>query len=252
MATIRERSEKLAGRAVAPEKFRVEKFENSTGAGAALYIYDQIGGWEGVHAKDVVGALRGLTGPVNVHINSGGGDIFEGAAIHNAIKNYAGEVTVRIDGVAASAASFIAMAGNKIIIEPNASMMIHDGSALCVGNASDMRDAAELLDLLSNNIAEMYASRAGGTAATWRKKMKDETWYNAREALAAKLVDEISGQSSGAPQADFDLSAFDYAAPTTELVTPSPVLNSSTDVTTSPETAIDVDGLREALKGVFA
>ncbi len=194
---------------VAKPGFRVSALANdSGGTTTALYIYDTIGGWDGVLAKDVVGALAGATGDLVVHINSGGGDIFEGVAIHNAIKNFAGDVTARIDGVAASAASFVAMAADTIIIEPNASMMVHDGWALCVGNAADMRETADLLDMVSDQIAEMYAKRSGDTAEQWREKMATDTWFNAQEAVAAGLADEVAGEVTAGNK--LDLSLFSY------------------------------------------
>ncbi len=204
LGSIRARMENLAGgQAATREPLRVVN-DTST---PAVYIYNRIGGWDGVYAEDVAAALKGL-GDVNVHINSKGGDIFEGAAIHNLLRNHNGNVEVRIDGVAASAASFIAMAADKIVMESNATMMIHDVSALCICNAQDMRDSADVLDLLSDTIAAMYAEKAGGEASEWRDKMRAETWYNATQALEAGLVDEVPaarGASNG-----LDLSVFDY------------------------------------------
>lgn len=251
MAAIRERSERVARTG---DTIRVE---NAINAGPAkMYIYDMIGGWEGIRARDVVNSLSKITSDIDVHINSGGGDIFEGVAIHNALKNHKGTVTTYVDGVAASAASFIAMAADKIVIEPNGTMMIHDGSALCMGNASDMRDAADLLDMLSDMIAEMYSKRAGGSKESWREKMRAETWYNASEALAAGLVSEISGAAAAATSGQarnelkLDLAIFNLPGP--ELAVANTVQETSTPVdTTPPATAIDVEGLRSALKGAF-
>lgn len=205
LGSIRTRIENLAGAATAANHQGL-KVTNEVEGPRAVYIYDRIGGWDGVFAKDVVAALAGA-GDVVVHINSPGGDIFEGAAIHNALKNHAGNVEVRIDGSAASAASFIAMAADTVIMEANATMMIHEGSALCVGNAQDMRDAADVLDLLSDTIASMYATKAGGTPAEWREKMRAETWYNADQALAAGLVDSIG--AAGRADNALDMSIFD-------------------------------------------
>lgn len=205
LGSIRGRIENLAGAATVAGHQGL-KVSNEAEGPRAIYVYDRIGGWDGVFAKDVVAALAGA-GDVVVHVNSPGGDIFEGAAIHNALKNHAGNVEVRIDGSAASAASFIAMAADSVVIEANATIMIHEGSALCVGSAQDMRDAAEILDLLSDTIAEMYAAKAGGTAAEWREKMRAETWYNADQALAAGLVDSIN--SAGRADNALDLSIFD-------------------------------------------
>lgn len=159
---------------------------------ADLYLYDAIGGWDGVTAKDVVGALSTSAGRrVNLYINSPGGDIFEGHAIHNAIRRHSGVVTGYIDGIAASAASYVAMACSDLWAAPNAQMMIHDGQGLCMGPAADMRETADLLDLLSDSIAEMYAERAGGEALEWRAKMQATTWFNASQALDAKLISGI-------------------------------------------------------------
>jgi ATP-dependent protease ClpP protease subunit len=210
LCDIRGRVHNLASpdKAAPNEGFRATNEAGTT----VLYIYDRIGGWwEGVFAKDVASALVGA-GDVEVHINSGGGDIFEGAAIHNLFKNHSGKVTMRIDGVAASAASFIAMAGDTIVMEPNATMMVHEGSAICVGGAKDMRDSADVLDLLNKTIAGMYASRAGGTVDEWLGTMGEETWYDAEKALAAGLVDEVApakAKDAAAPTDGFDMSVFD-------------------------------------------
>lgn len=166
---------------------------------ADLYLYDAIGGWDGVTAKDVVGALSASAGRrVSLYINSPGGDIFEGHAIHNAIKRYNGAVTGHIDGIAASAASYIAMACNELWAAPNAQIMIHDGQGLCMGPAADMRECADLLDLLSDSIAGMYAERAGGEASEWREKMRNTTWFNASQAMDAKLITGVhrSGEAA--------------------------------------------------------
>jgi ATP-dependent protease ClpP protease subunit len=213
MDRVRGRVHAFHQSAPAESGFRVSALANSTGGTTtALYIYDTIGGWDGITAKEVVGALAGATGDVVVHINSGGGDMFEGVAIHNALKNYPGKITAHVDGVAASAASFICMAADTIVMEPNSSMMIHDGWGLCVGNAADMRETAELLDMLSDQIADMYALRTGGKAKDWRAKMATDTWYTAKEAVAAGLADEVAAGGAGAPENTLDLSVFNYAS----------------------------------------
>jgi hypothetical protein len=127
-----------------------------------------------------------------VYLNSPGGEVFDGIAIHTALVMSRAHVTTFVTGVAASAASFIAMAGDTIKMARNATMMIHDASGLAWGNAATMRAEADLLDKLSDNIADMYAQQAGGTAADWRAAMQRETWYTGREALQAGLIDEIT------------------------------------------------------------
>ncbi len=178
-----------------------------------VYLYDEIGGW-GVSASDFVTELRAIdTGSIELHINSPGGSVFDGMAIYNAIRNHPADVNVIVDGVAASAASFVAMAGDTIVAERNATMMIHDGIGVAVGNAQDMRELAKVLEMASNNIASIYAERAGGSTEEWRGRMRAETWYSAQEAKDAGLVDEIrGGKAKAAPSNKWDLSLFQYAS----------------------------------------
>ncbi|MGB6179722.1 MAG: head maturation protease, ClpP-related, partial [Rhodococcus sp. (in: high G+C Gram-positive bacteria)] len=137
------------------------QIRNAAGDGSAeILIYDEIGDswWGGVSAKDFVRDIIAIDADtITIRINSPGGDVFDGIAIMNAIKAHPATVTVYVDGLAASAASFIAMAGNDIIIRRNAEMMIHDPSGFCYGNAADMTDLAAKLDRIGTNIATMYA-----------------------------------------------------------------------------------------------
>lgn len=162
---------------------------------AQVYLYDFIDPW-GVNAADFVAELRAVSAPtIDLHINSGGGLVFDAVAIYSALRNHAARVETFVDGLAASAASFVAMAGDTITIEKPAKMMIHDASALVWGNAQDMADAAELLDELSDTIAAIYADRAGGTVGKWRDAMKATTWYSAAQAVAAGLADRVAGDT---------------------------------------------------------
>lgn len=199
------------------------RIENKAGDTAEILIYDEIG-YFGVTAQDFVNDLSGITAKnISVRLNSPGGDVFDGIAIYNAIKRHPSKCTVTVDGIAASAASFIAQAGDRVVMTRNSQMMIHDAWGLCVGNASDMREVADLLDRFSANIADIYTQRAGGTVDLWRTRMKAETWYSAQEAVDAGLADEIEGASE-APENSFDLSVFNYAgranAPTPEHTRP--------------------------------
>jgi ATP-dependent protease ClpP protease subunit len=173
-------------------------------------IYDEIG-WFGISAQDFVKDLREITTPkIELHISSPGGDVFDAIAIYNGLRQHDAQVHVIIDSLAASAASFIAMAGDKITATANSMMMIHDALGLVIGNAADMRDMAGLLDKHSDNIASIYAARAGGDTQTWRDRMAEEVWYNAEEAYKAGLVDEVQGD--GQPVTDvWDLSIFQHA-----------------------------------------
>ncbi|MEU0411718.1 head maturation protease, ClpP-related [Streptomyces griseorubiginosus] len=167
---------------------------------AEIAIYDEIGMW-GITASDFVKDIQSVTAQqIALHINSPGGDVFDGLAILNALRQHPANVSVTIDGLAASAASFIAMAGDTVRIAPQAMVMIHDASGVVVGNAEDMLDMADLLDKTSNNIAAVYAQRAGGTVEDWRAAMKAETWYSDQEAVDAGLVDEILQTSQDTPE----------------------------------------------------
>lgn len=183
---------------------------------AAIYVYDEIGYW-GVTAQDFVQELAALkVASIELHINSPGGDVFDGIAIHSALKNHPAQVTAHVDGLAASAASFIAMAANKVVMERNAQLMIHDASGICVGDAKDMQDMADLLNMASDNIADIYAQKAGGSVEDWRAVMQGEAWYSAAEAVDAGLADEVAGESEAPPPDDmpmnsWDLSVFAYA-----------------------------------------
>lgn len=197
---VAERAQPAARRAAGRSWYRVENRADV----AEVWVYDAIGEW-GVTAQDFVTEVRGITAKrIDLHLNSPGGQVFDGVAIFNALVNHPAEVTAYVDGLAASAASFIAMSGDTIVIEKNARMMIHDAAGLCIGNARDMRELADLLDGLSDTIAEMYADRAGGTRQQWRDAMHAETWYTAAEAVAAGLADRIAGEDTpdapGGPQ----------------------------------------------------
>lgn len=170
-----------------------QRIENAHAEEASVYIFDEIGFW-GTTAQSFVDELNGITAPkITVHINSPGGDVFDGLAIHTALAQSKAHVTTFVTGIAASAASYIAMAGDTIKTARNAMWMIHDASGLAWGNASTMRAQADLLDRITHNIADMYAMQAGGTADEWFARMENtETWYTGQEALAAGLADEMT------------------------------------------------------------
>jgi ATP-dependent protease ClpP protease subunit len=127
-----------------------------------------------------------------VSLNSIGGDVFDGIGIYNALIGHGAQVIMTVTGLAASIASVIMMAGDKVIMGRGAEVMIHDAHAVQIGNAADMAKMSEILDKASNNIASFYAERAGGTADEWRAVMRDERWYSAQEAVDAGLADEVA------------------------------------------------------------
>jgi ATP-dependent protease ClpP protease subunit len=175
------------------------RIRNQAGADTAeIYLYDMIGMW-GITAAEFTAELDRITAPrIDVRINSQGGEVFDGVAIYNALVRHTARVTTYVDALAASAASFIAMAGDEIVIAETGRMMVHDAHGVAVGNAADMRELADILDSVSNTLAEVYARRAGGTAASWRKTMAKDTWYTADQAVTAKLADRVDRSASSA------------------------------------------------------
>lgn len=176
---------------------RVDRTPNVDADGATLYLYDAIDSWGGdwgVSASDVRAALTEIgSAAVELHINSPGGDYFEAVAIYNTLQAHAGAITVHIDGLAASAASVIAMVGERVIMGQGSQLMIHDALTMAFGNAGEIRKTADLLDQCSDDISGFYARRAGGDPAAFREAMRAETWYTADQAVAAGLADEVAG-----------------------------------------------------------
>lgn len=231
--------------------------------GNAIYLYDAIGGWDGTKAIDVAQALAGMSGPVDLHFNSPGGVIFEGAAMYNAVRAYTGgPVTSWVDGYAASAASFVMLAASPydkaadtggVRMADNAFVMVHDGMGLALGTADDMREVADLLDMLSDSIAAIYAGRTGGKADAWRETMRaGDTWYTAASALADGLVDLIVGQSAE-PEEDAAKTEDDESAPL-DLALFQPVAYATPENSKINNESIpfDFDGARAALRGALS
>jgi ATP-dependent protease ClpP protease subunit len=197
------------------------QFRNVAADEAELFLYDEIGGW-GTLAEDFIADLKAITSPkLRVRVSSPGGSVFEGIALANALRAHPADVTVQVDGIAASIASVIAMAGDRVIVQPQAMIMVHDASGVCLGNAQDMIDMASLLDKISGNIADAYAEKAGGTRDDWRTRMRAESWFTAEEAVEAGLADEVlpsRKQPSEPDEAEpemrrFDLAAYGYTGP---------------------------------------
>lgn len=167
-----------------------------------------MGGWgfeESFSARDVVAALAQLKGKdVAVRLNSGGGIADEGVAIYNSLVNHTGDVTVYVDGTAASAASIIAMAGSKVIMRTGSVMMIHDPLMLAMGNAKDMEKAKAALDAIADSMADIYAAKTGRKPEDIRAEMREELWLTPSEAKAKGFADdEEDGET-------VEASAFDY------------------------------------------
>ena len=203
------------------------RITNQTADEAEVMLYDEVGGWLGATADDFIDDLRGITATnILLRVNSPGGAVYEGIAIANALRSHPANVTVQVDGIAASIASVIAMAGDRVRMMPNAMLMLHDASGLTFGNAADHREMAELLDKISGNIADAYAARAGGSRDEWRQVMVKETWYTAEEAVEAGLADEVvpTPKRGDEPEMrrEFDLTAYGYTGPRREEPKPAP------------------------------
>lgn len=178
------------------------------GGRATLRLYDPIdswGGWWGVSAKEFAGVLDELPDDVTeieLLINSPGGDVFDGIAIVNALRRHKAKVITVVEGLAASAASLIAVSGDEVVMARNAELMIHDAWSICVGNAEDMAQMADNLGRISDNLASIYAEKAGGEVSAWRAVMRAETWYSAAEAVAAGLADRVDDGAAAEDEPD--------------------------------------------------
>ena len=162
----------------------------------SISIYDVIGYdyWtgDGVTAKRIAAALRNMgEGPVTVNVNSPGGDMFEGLAIYNLLREHPGEVTVKVLGLAASAASVIAMAGDKVQIARAGFFMVHNAWVVAVGNRNDLAEFAEWLEPFDRAMADVYAAHTGASVDDMLKIMDAETWIGGSEAIDQGFADEL-------------------------------------------------------------
>ncbi|MFD7554121.1 head maturation protease, ClpP-related [Streptomyces sp. NPDC059835] len=216
------------------------RITNQAGGPVVVDIFDEIGFW-GVNAAAFQRELAQVSASeITVNLSSPGGEIFEGIAIYNALRTHPANVTIRVSALAASIASVIAQAGDRIVMLSGAQMMIHEGMGFCAGNAAEMQQMAELLDRQSANIADIYAERAGGTSEQWRERMKAETWFNAEEAVEAGLADEVEAlprkgeQAEEAITARWDLSVFNYAG-REQAPAPVPVVKAQAEPVEQPD-----------------
>lgn len=244
---------------------------------ADVYIYGEISRWS-VNAKDFADQLAELNAKtLNVYINSPGGSVYDGLAIKSVLTRHSATVNVIIDGIAASAASFIAQAGDTVTMMRNSQMMIHDAStyvdvfahpdsAELRGIIAELEKLVEHLDRQSDNVAQIYAEAAGrrggeSDAGVWRQLMLAESWYFADEAVAAGLADRVDGEESDdeenlAGDAVAEISeSFKYrcredapppraaAAVATPETTPDPPAE-------TPDVPVDLEAIRASLKEV--
>ena len=203
-----------------PNRSRAEVTATVTDSGVAtIRLYDPVDSWGGpfgVSAKEFVDTLDALpeeTEEIRLLINCPGGEVWEGMAIYNSLRSHKARVVTVVEGLAASAASFIAMAGDEVIMRPASEMMIHDAWIVGIGNADGLREIADRIDAETMLIAGIYAEKAGTAVDMWREAMRAETWFSPSEAVEAGLVDRVeSGVPSPAASANrFNLASFNYA-----------------------------------------
>lgn len=171
--------------------FTIKAAKNDT---AEISIYDEIGFW-GVTAQQFAKDLKALGNnlkQINLHIHSPGGDVFDGIAIYNLLKNHPANKTVYIDGLAASMASVIAMAGNEIIMPENAMMMIHKPWGIQGGDADDMRKYADLLDKVESTLITAYTAKTGKSETDLAEMLKEETWLTGKECIEQGFADKLA------------------------------------------------------------
>lgn len=176
------------------------RIHNAVGGVARIDIYGDIDPWWGVSGESFRLDLDQVTASqLEVHVNSGGGDVHEGLAIMNSLRDHPAEVTVVVDGLAASAASFIAVgSGGRLVMHESSTLMIHDAWTFTGGDAAELAKTAATLDKLSDLIAGIYSGKAGTPVGEWRDAMREESWFTAEEAVLVGLADEV--RRSAAPE----------------------------------------------------
>jgi ATP-dependent Clp protease, protease subunit len=189
------------------------RIENAASAEPELYLYGPVGKdffGDGVSADRVIKDLNALgkKKAITVRIDSPGGSVFEGTNIYNALVRNPARIHVEIDALAASIASVIAMAGDRIRIADNAMMMVHEPAGVAVGTAQDMRALAGLLDKVRGNLVGIYAKRSSLDEDKVSTMMQAETWLTAAEALQAGFVTDILPAKTATNSASFDKALF--------------------------------------------
>lgn len=194
-----------------------------------IFLYDAIVSseaeaewWGGVAPESFVKAVYGVDkqATINLRINSPGGSVFAARSMEQALRDHKGKVIVHIDGLAASAATFIAMAGDEIIMSKGALFMVHNAWTGMWGNANDLRKEAELLDKIDGTLADTYADKTGKSVEQVAAWMDKETWFTAAEALEAGFATSIA--ESEAKAGIWNLSAYSNAPKTEREPAPTP------------------------------
>jgi ATP-dependent Clp protease protease subunit len=189
-----------------PENSAAPKIRAEAGDGCVeIYIYDVIDPIWGASAADLIAALTAAAGqPVCLHINSPGGDVFEARAMAAAVASYAGEVEACIDGVCASAATYLALAAGSVCMVDGALLMVHNSWTMAMGDCNALRQTADLVEKIDGTIAKDYMRKTKCSAAQVKAWMDAETWFTADEALAAGFIDEIESNTQAGDMTEDD------------------------------------------------
>jgi ATP-dependent Clp protease protease subunit len=226
-------------------KTAARKFEVVAKADAEevdIFLYDSIVSsedeaqwWGGVAPESFVKAVYAVDpkATINLRVNSPGGSVFAARAMEQALRAHKGKVVVHIDGLAASAATFIAMAGDEIVMAKGAMFMIHKAWTGMWGNAEDLRKEADLLDKIDGTLAETYADKTGKDIAAITEWMAAETWFTAQEALDAGFATSIA--EAEAKALAWDLSAYENAPKTERQTQPEPAPTPEPEPTASDD-----------------
>lgn len=200
--------------------FRAE----TSGDIATVYLYDMIvdseeeaAWWGGVAPQSFIKSLKDITAStIHLRINSPGGSVFSARAIEQALREHPATVVAHIDGYAASAASFLALAADEIQIAPGAFYMIHKAWTVAYGNSADLTKTADLLDKIDESLVASYAAKTGQDAQQVRDWMAAETWFSAEESVKYGFADKIAEGGPKAKATNWDLSAYSKAPENTE------------------------------------
>jgi ATP-dependent Clp protease, protease subunit len=194
--------------------FRIENRSDST----EIFVYDAIGDFFGVQATEFVKEIGAIESEnIKLRINSPGGDVFEAKAIASAIRSHPAQITAQIDGLAASAATTVALAADQVHMTEGSFFMIHNAWTMMMGNADELRDMAGVLDKVDDSIVADYHRKTGASEETIVAWMNDETWFNDAEALEHGFVDLVLHHEAPAKN-QWDLSAYENTPTKLKLI----------------------------------
>lgn len=202
----------LAANNSKPRRFEIKQADKST----AIYLFDIIDPYFGVSASQFVKALNGISTPqIDLHINSPGGDVFDGRAMASAIAQHPSNITAYVDGLAASAASTVAVAADDVVMAQGSFMMIHNAWSIAYGNKADFLALAAILEKIDGSLAEDYARVSGAPLEQVKEWMDAETWFTAQETVDAGFADSVAlaaeEDGSGTSSNRWDVSVYQHA-----------------------------------------